>query len=303
MTDSPAPLRLLVIGGAGMLGQEVVRAARNLGWSVESPVRSDLDLLDPQQLRSWEHDECKAFDWCVNCAAYTQVDKAEEEFTEAMRQNGVGPGLLADLCRRRAWRLAHISTDFVFDGEAELPYPPTALPRPLGRYGASKLFGEQKVREECPDSVIVRTAWLFGPGGGSFPRTMIRAWLSGRELRVVGDQTGSPTPAADLAASLLSMLGAGPAPGVYHLAGPEPMTWHELAGRSIRAYREAHELDAPQPEIAAIATADWPTLARRPRYSVLDSSEAHSAGASPFPPLDDSLRRFALALGGPGSLA
>ncbi len=286
-----------------MLGQEVVRAAQALGWTVEAPPRSELDLLEPKQLRSWEHDERKAFDWCVNCAAYTQVDKAEEEFSEAMRQNGVAPGLLADLCRRRSWRLAHISTDFVFDGEAESPYPPTAHPRPMGRYGSSKLFGEQKVREEHPESIIVRTAWLFGPGGGSFPRTMIRAWLAGRDLKVVCDQTGSPTPAADLAASLLAMLAAAPAPGIYHLAGAEPMTWHELAVRSIRAYREAHALALPGPEIAPITSADWPTPARRPRYSVLDSSAAHAAGALPFPPLDESLHRFAVALGGPDALA
>lgn len=295
--------RLLVIGGSGMLGQDVRQAAEALGWTVSAPPRSELDLLNPEQLRSWEHDERKAFDFCINCAAYTQVDKAEEETWEAMRQNGVAPGLLADLCRRRGWRLAHISTDFVFDGEASEPYPPSAIPRPLGQYGSTKLFGERNVAKENPDALIVRTAWLFGAGGGSFPKTMIRAWLAGKDLRVVADQTGSPTSTAALARSLLSLLSAKPAAGTYHLAGPEAMTWHELAVRAIAAYQEAHQIDRPLPDIAPISSSDWPTPAKRPAYSVLDSSVAHAAGAEPFPPLDEELRAFATRLGPPESLA
>ncbi len=299
---SPAP-RLLVIGGSGMLGQDVCRAAETLGWTVAAPPRSELDLLNADQLRYWELDERKAFDFCVNCAAYTQVDKAEEESWEAMRQNGVAPGMLADLCRRRGWRLAHISTDFVFDGEATEPYPPTALPRPLGKYGSTKLIGEQNVAKENPNALIVRTAWLFGAGGGSFPKTMIRAWLAGKDLKVVADQTGSPTSTAALARSLLAMVAANAPAGIHHLAGPEAMTWHELASRAIAAYREAHSLDLPLPEISPIATSDWPTPARRPAYSVLDSSGAHAAGAAPFPPLAEELRDFALRLGPPEALS
>jgi dTDP-4-dehydrorhamnose reductase len=173
------PKRVLVLGGSGMLGQEVVRHLADRRWFVAAPSHIELDVTWPQHLEKLRLRDFGEFDWVVNCAAYTQVDQAELEPMAAMNVNGVAPGTIASVCHQNGWSLLHVSTDFLFDGESDTPYTEDNLPSPLGIYGRSKLFGEQNVLSEKPDSLIVRTAWLFGPTGKCFPRTMIEAWLAG----------------------------------------------------------------------------------------------------------------------------
>ncbi len=206
--------------------------------------------------------------------------------------NGVAPAYLGQACAMQGIRLIHVGTDFVFDGEATKPYFETALTNPMGAYGKSKLAGENAVRESGADALIVRTAWLYGPNGGSFPKTMIKAWLAGKTLKVVGDQTGTPTYTADLARVMVDLAERSPEAGIYHAAGPDIVTWHELALRAISAYKAFVGNNDPL-EIEAIATEAWPTPAKRPKYSALSFAKIEALGIQPMRPLDEALEDFA----------
>lgn len=263
--------RVLVLGGSGMLGSSVVSEFASRRWFVTSPSHKDLDFTWPQHLENLRKHGYGEFDWVVNCAAYSNVDGSESNAMHAMKMNGVAPGSVAAVCASNGWRFLHISSDFVFDGETDVPYTEDRMPNPLGTYGRSKLLGEQNVMREAPSSVIVRTAWLFGPKGKCFPRSIIEAWLDGKELRVVADQTGSPTYTGDLARVLGDMIERNVEAGIYHAVGPDIMTWHALAELSISAYREVLGL-TKEVSVQAITSAEWPTPARRPRYSALSTA-------------------------------
>lgn len=281
-----------------MLGTDLVAECTRRGWETVGLDLADIDLTVPTQVQKLKDRDWGSFDWVFNCAAYTAVDKAEEETALAQRLNGIVPGMLASLFADMKWRLVHISTDFVFDGGATRPYREDDPPNPQSSYGRSKLLGEKLVLQSNPDALVCRTAWLYGPHGKSFPRTMAAAWSAGKPLRVVADQTGSPTCTLDLARVLCDLAALGPAGGLYHTAGPEEMTWHAFALRSVHTYALANGLDRPV-DIEPITTADWPTPAKRPAYSVLDTTKVASLGIEAMRPVDASLADFFTLLGTP----
>ncbi|MET0180826.1 MAG: dTDP-4-dehydrorhamnose reductase, partial [Novosphingobium sp.] len=206
-------------------------------------------------------------DLIVSAAAYTAVDKAEDEPQLAMAVNGEGPGVLAGAAERIGAPVIHLSTDYVFDGSLERPWREDDPVAPLGVYGATKLAGEEAIRAVHPNHAIVRTAWVLSGGGGNFLDTMLRLAATREQVSVVDDQRGCPTNATDVALVLLAVaerLGA--RSGTWHFVNHGDATWHALAARIFAA---AAERGLPTPELLAIPTAEYPTPARRPANSRL----------------------------------
>lgn len=254
-----------------MLGHTLQQELKGRGHSIVAPSSSELDITDPESLSQIPSDSLGIFDWCLNCAAYTAVDKAESESDLAFKVNALGPGYLAQMTKAAGIKLLHASTDFVFDGQKTTPYVEEDATSALGAYGRSKLEGERSVFSHDPNAVVCRTSWLFGPNGPSFPRTMIRAWEAGKTLRVVSDQCGTPTSTQQLSQLLADLVEKNAFPGVYHTAGSEIMTWHELAVHTIQAWL-SYSARQEDVDIEKILTADWPTPAKRPPYSALAST-------------------------------
>lgn len=273
-------MTLLVLGGNGQVGHELLRALAPLG-TVVATTRSgtlpdgtvcevaDFDqpdslvaLLDRLQPR-----------WVVNAAAYTAVDRAEQDSAAAFRANAESPGVIARWCAAHDVPLVHYSTDYVFDGRGKAPYPVDAPTDPLGVYGHSKLAGEQAIREAGGRHLIFRTAWVYASHGHNFLRTMLRVGAERDELKVVADQIGTPTPAALIADVTATAIGQddGARSGTWHLTAAGETSWHGFAHEIFRQASEAG-LIANVPKLTAITTAEYPTPARRPAYSRLDTS-------------------------------
>jgi dTDP-4-dehydrorhamnose reductase len=264
--------RVLVTGAAGMLGSEVVRRAPARVACVATDVASapgvdapGVDLADEAAVaRLWA--ERGPFDGVIHCAAYTAVDRAESEAALARRVNVDACAVLARRCARDGARLVAVGTDFVFDGAKRAPYVEDDPPAPLSVYGRTKLDGEREALAAHPSgTAIVRTQWLYGPRGQHFPRTIVRLAREKGRLRVVDDQVGSPTSTLELAPALWDVLLSG-ANGVYHAACEGACSWHGFT----RAILDLAQLGATVLE--PCATAEFPRPARRPAYSVLDSS-------------------------------
>jgi dTDP-4-dehydrorhamnose reductase len=231
----------------------------------------------------------------VNAAAYTAVDAAETDQAAAYRANRDGPAILARLCAEAGIPLIHISTDYVFDGAKPTPYVESDPVAPQGVYGASKLAGEQAVLLSGAQAIILRTAWVYAPTGRNFVRTMLTVGKTRDRLTVVADQIGCPTVAGDLADAILSIITildrTGWRPeygGVFHAAGSGETSWHGLA---VATFQEAARHGARTPEVAPIATADWPTPAKRPANSRLDCSRLHTVFGIRLPHWRESLTR------------
>lgn len=269
--------RVIVFGGAGMLGTEVTDLLRSAGHDVISLSFQEFDITFERDLKKFEQSEWGSRDWAINCAAYTQVDKAESENMACLRINGMGPGLLAAICKLRGTRFLHFSTDFVFDGLSNQPYKESDHTNPLSIYGKSKILGEQNALRESEDSIILRTSWLYGSQGPCFPRTMIKAWLAGKTLRVVDDQTGCPTYSRDLAQIVVDIVNSPIPGGIYHATGNESMTWRDFAELAIKAYADRHDLKTPV-HIEGIPTSEYQTPAQRPAYSVLNCEKLFNLG-------------------------
>lgn len=291
--ETPArPRRVLVVGGSGMLGSDAVADFKKRGWEVQAPNPDELDLTKAHDIEKVRIRDYGNLDWIVNCAAYTAVDKAEEEFFQANAVNGVGPGALAVVCEKNDWRFLHISTDFVFDGRSDKPYTEQYATSPICKYGVTKLMGERNALMMHPRSVIARTAWLYGPNGKSFPRTIIKAWMDGKDLKVVGDQTGSPTYTADLARVMGDLIQNDVEGGVYHAAGPDAMTWLEFANHALEIYRDSVLGELRPIDIEPVTTADWPTPAKRPQFSVLNCDKLLAQGIPPMRSTPSALLDF-----------
>ncbi|MDX2545971.1 dTDP-4-dehydrorhamnose reductase [Streptomyces sp. WI04-05B] len=258
-------MKWLVTGAAGMLGRDTVEELLRRGENVVGLARAALDITDPDDVRRvfTDHEP----DLVVNCAAYTAVDDAETDEETALRINGVGPRLLAQACAEHGARLIHVSTDYVFDGEArDTPYPEDHTPAPRTAYGRTKLAGEQAVLATLPDAgVVLRTAWLYGAHGGNFVRTMIDLEARRDTLDVVDDQRGQPTWSADVAVRIAD-LGPriGPeAHGVLHATNSGETTWFELAREVFRL------IDADPERVRPTTSAAFTRPAPRPEYSAL----------------------------------
>ncbi|MDH5835492.1 dTDP-4-dehydrorhamnose reductase [Luteimonas kalidii] len=230
-------------------------------------------------------------DVVVNAAAYTAVDRAEDDREAAFRVNAEAPGLLARACAQRDALLVHYSTDYVFDGRGSRPYREDDATAPLGVYGASKLAGEEAVRAAGGRHMILRTAWVYGLHGRNFMRTILRLAGERDALRVVDDQTGTPTPAwlvADATSRLLGDPGIGA--GLWHVVAGGQATWREFAD-AIFDQAHARRLIRRRPHVVPIATCDYPTPARRPAYSCLDTTRLRTTTGIALPSWGNALSR------------
>jgi dTDP-4-dehydrorhamnose reductase len=265
-----APGSILVTGGAGQLATALAQVG---GAAIRRVGRPEFDFDRPDTLATAFKAASPSL--LVNAAAWTAVDTAEAEPDAAGRANRDGPATLAALCADAGIPMIHVSTDYVFDGLKGAPYTETDPTSPTGVYGRTKLEGEQAVMAACPRAVVLRTSWVYSAAGKNFVRTMLGAAQKMPRLRVVADQRGCPTAARDLAAAILAiapqLAGAGPEQsGVFHACGAGETTWHGLA---TAVFEEAARHGHPVPAVDAIATADWPTPARRPPDSRLDCTK------------------------------
>jgi dTDP-4-dehydrorhamnose reductase len=278
-------MRLLLTGAGGQLGGEVASEFVRQGYELIAPLRRELDFREPERVAA-RIGELHP-DWVVNCAAYTQVDRAESEPGAALTVNRDTPARLAAAVAGYGGRLLQVSTDFVFDGEQSRPYRETDAPHPLGVYGRSKREGEQAVQAVLPDALILRTAWVYGVQGGNFVKTILRQAIAGKPLRVVDDQIGTPTWARNIAGAMAALV-RNEARGVYHYTDAGTTSWFGFACAILEASQQAG-FDVRTATVAPVATADYPTAARRPAYSVLDTHKMQSLLAAPIPHWRDSL--------------
>jgi dTDP-4-dehydrorhamnose reductase len=267
-------MRVLITGANGQVGRELVRRAPD-GMEVVGLGSQDLDIANPAQVAQRIADLAPGA--IINAAAYTAVDRAESDSPRAYAVNRDGVALLAEQAERFAIPLLHISTDYVFAGDAEVPYREDDPVGPACVYGASKLSGERALSERCSRALILRTSWVFGAQGQNFVRTMLRLGREREELAVVADQRGGPTSAASIAGVLWELLQRYREHGAlnwgcYHFSGAPECSWHGFAEEIFRQALE-HELIERLPRVRAISSSEYPTPARRPSWSVLDCSK------------------------------
>ena len=295
--DTPAR-RWLVTGAGGQLGRCLVeRLCEHPRHALGAAFgHADLDVSERAAVRRAVLESPDGPpDVVVNAAAMTHVDRCESEPDAAWRVNALAPGLLAEACREVGATFVHVSTDYVFDGTAKRPYREDDPPGPRSVYGRTKWEGEQRAQEACPSTLILRTAWVFGPGQ-NFVRTILGAAVralrgEGPALRVVDDQRGSPTWAGHLASGAIALVEAG-ALGPYHVANSGSATWWELARAAIDAWGH------PELPIQKVTTAEFPRPAPRPSWSVLDLGKARRAGVS-LPAWQEGLRAYLLSPASP----
>jgi dTDP-4-dehydrorhamnose reductase len=260
----------LILGGSGQLGTELQRTVP-AGVALTPLDISDLDICDGAAVArtiATLHPEA-----VFNCAAFTNVDGAESARDEAMAANGIAPGIIAAACAECGARLLHVSTDYVFDGTAAVPYSTNAPTAPINVYGASKLEGEQRVLAASGNAVVVRTAWLHSGVGSNFVKTAVRVLGSGSPMRVVDDQIGTPTRARHLAEALWSLAGKPEVTGTLHFTDAGTASWFDVAVAVMETMWAANRLPSGA-TVEPIASGDWPAIARRPSYSVLDKHDS-----------------------------
>ena len=265
-------MRWLVTGAAGMLGQDLVGQLQAHGEEVTATDRAEVDITDAAAVDG----AVAGYDVVVNCAAYTAVDDAETHEGAAFAINAIGPQMLARAARTHGARLVQVSTDYVFDGAATAPYAEGAPLSPRSAYGRTKGAGEWAVRAAAPDHLIVRTAWLYGAGGGCFPKTIARVAAERGGADVVVDQFGQPTWTADVAGLILRLVAAKAPSGTYHATSAGVASWHEFA----QAAAAAAGLD---PAIVRTTTSEaFVRPAPRPSYSVLGHDALTAIGIEPI---------------------
>jgi dTDP-4-dehydrorhamnose reductase len=281
-------VRILVTGAKGQLGQSLVKTGeKHPGFSLICNDLPDFDITDPIVVNGFL--EKHKPDCIVNCAAYTAVDQAETDFDKAMLINGIGPLILATSAKNNNIPLIHISTDFVFAGNQNIPYRESDTPGPVSAYGKTKLAGEEAVLRSGSHSVIIRTSWLYSEYGHNFVRTMLRLGKEKTEISVVIDQLGSPTYAGDLAAGIFTVLdhfrsdpGWPSKPEIFHFSNKGVASWFDLA-------KEVMHLSGLACQVNPILSENYPQKARRPAYSVMDCSRFEEKFTVEIPPWRESL--------------
>ena len=260
--------KILVTGASGMLGSELINQLRARGdWQIVETAFSQtrdeqirIDMTDSDAVEKLIADIKPAV--VFNCAAYTDVDKAEEAEDEALAVNGYGVGHLASACKRQCCFLVHVSSDYVFNGKRTTPYLPNDPTQPQSAYGRSKLLGEEQLKTHGDKWAMVRTSWMFGPKGKNFIKTILSLAKTNSKLNVVNDQTGCPTYTTDLSKCLIS-IGLEQIEGTYHFCNGPQCTWFDLAKKAI-------ELSGLDCVIEPCSSEQYPRPAKRPTYSVLD---------------------------------
>lgn len=288
---------ILVTGANGQLGSELRKiSGRYSKYQFVFTDVEDLDLSDSAHVQSYfiRND----FSYCLNCAAYTAVDKAETDIENAISINVGAVRNLAEACFKSNTLLFHISTDFVFDGSSCRPYVESDKARPINVYGQSKYEGENQVVKENPNSIIIRTSWLYSEYGNNFVKNMLRVGNEKDAIGVVFDQIGSPTYANDLAVSLMHMVeyisggkSASPDyPGIYHYSNEGVTSWYDFA-------REIFSISGMDCEVSPLHTEEYPTPAKRPYFSVLDKTKIKTVFGLRIPHWKDSLIRCLREMG------
>lgn len=274
--------RILLLGGSGILGSEVLVQLQQGNIDYIAPLSSDLDVRNRDNLESYIS-EFKP-NWIVNCSAWTNVDGAEDHFEAALELNAIAVKYIADLANKYGCRVIHISTDYVFDGESSQPYNEDAPVSPINRYGQSKLKGENFLLEVLPDGAyVIRTSWLYGASGKNFVKTMAKKALHNETAKVVDDQEGSPTSAQDLAKGIIELIERKPQPGIYHYSNMGSCTWFELAQSIYKKVGADSKLVSP------ISSSTLDLKVKRPKYSLLSKEKWKSAGLSEIPKWESSL--------------
>ncbi|MBT3295053.1 MAG: dTDP-4-dehydrorhamnose reductase [Verrucomicrobia bacterium] len=278
-----------VTGSKGMLGTDLVAALKREGHAVlETDI--EVDVCYPQALMNAA--EGHAIDWVINCCAYTAVDKAESDETQATALNSDGAANIASVARTIGARMIHISTDYVFDGLAEQPYVETDPVSPIGVYARTKELGERRVTASAPNAFILRTAWLYGAHGGNFVYSMLRLMGERETLGVVADQEGSPTWTQTLCRVIAEMIKQDVTQGgIYHVTNRGRASWHEFAA-AIHAQAIEHHLLSRPCKVNPISTEDYPTPARRPPCSVLNCRKIEALLNIQLPTWQESLAAF-----------
>jgi dTDP-4-dehydrorhamnose reductase len=297
---------ILVTGSAGQLGNEIkVLSGQYPSFTFIFNTKRDLPVQDTQFVQNYIREIRPAF--CINCAAYTAVDKAEKDEESAFMINAVAVGAMAKVCRETGTKFIHISTDYVFDGTSQTPYTEDTPPGPANVYGASKLKGEHLARYFNEQSIIIRTAWLYSAFGNNFVKTMLRLMKEKPEINVVNDQIGAPTYAADLAKCILDIVNSADGrrqtantadsrlpiadwtPGIYHYSNRGRISWYDFAV-AIR------ELSGSICKVKPIPTLLYPTPAKRPAFSLLDTRKIQKTFNCTIPDwkvsLQDCLKRL-----------
>jgi dTDP-4-dehydrorhamnose reductase len=263
-------IKILVTGGRGQLAQclnHVIR--KHVGLDVDFQDLPALDITNVQQLTSYFSKN--KLDYCINCAAFTAVDLAEEQSELAYTVNAEGPKNIAMICQKYNVRLIQISTDFVFDGKKDTPYLETDAPNPLSVYGASKLQGEQNIQHNMEKYFIIRTSWLYSEYGNNFLKTMLKLSETHKQLNVVSDQIGSPTYAGDLAEFLIKIvLSSSVNYGIYHYSNLGAISWYDFACGIFTKFEK-------NVDVRPVKTKEHPTAAKRPRFSVLNYKKAENS--------------------------
>lgn len=300
-------IRVLVTGAGGQVGAEVARALAGRA-DVIAHTRETMDLANPADVVARIREAAPQA--IVNAAAYTGVDRAEAEPESAHSVNAVAPGLIAGEAKRAGALLIHFSTDYVFDGAKREPYVEEDATNPLGAYGRSKLEGEHAVLGSGAAAIVLRTAWVYGPHGRNFLLTMLRLAAKGEPIRVVDDQRGAPTSSLQLARAVAALLGGmdgapvtreslargAAAAGLYHASAGGETTWYGFA-RAIFEERSRAVAGFIAPPVAPITTAQYPTPARRPAYSVLSNAKLERRLGVRFPAWREGLVEVLSALG------
>jgi dTDP-4-dehydrorhamnose reductase len=270
-------LKVLVLGGGGQVAGAVAAYAP-AAHSVIVKGRQDLDITDESALASAV--TAGGVDWIVNCAAYTAVDRAETDAGQAQAVNDTAVGAIARAAAAVGCRLLHLSTDFVFDGRSNRAYVPQDATNPLSVYGSTKLGGERQVALHGRDAIVVRTSWVYASAGRNFVLTMLRLMREKPEVRVVADQIGTPTWATGIAGAIWNFIDAAAPAGLYHWTDLGVATWYDFAV-AIQDEALARGLLTRAVPVIPISTADFPTPARRPAFSVLDTAATRAMVRAP----------------------
>lgn len=277
-------MNILVTGANGQLGNEMqVLAKENLQHTYFFTDVQELDICDEQAVYAYVSE--RKIDVIVNCAAYTAVDKAEDDAEFCDKLNNVAPGYLARAAQANGAAMIQVSTDYVFDGTAHIPYTEDQPTCPTSVYGSTKLAGEQNVMNHCEKAMVIRTAWLYSIYGNNFVKTMIRLGRERESLGVIFDQIGTPTYANDLALAIFAALNKGIVRGIYHFSDEGVCSWYDF---TIAIHRLAGITSC---KVKPLHTADYPAKAPRPHYSVLDKTKIKEIFGIEIPHWEESLKR------------
>ena len=277
-------MNILVTGANGQLGNEMqVLAKENLQHTYFFTDVQELDICDEQAVYAYVSEH--KIDVIVNCAAYTAVDKAEDDAEFCDKLNNVAPGYLARAAQANGAAMIQVSTDYVFDGTAHIPYTEDQPTCPASVYGSTKLSGEQNVMNHCEKAMVIRTAWLYSIYGNNFVKTMIRLGRERESLGVIFDQIGTPTYANDLALAIFAALNKGIVRGIYHFSDEGVCSWYDF---TIAIHRLAGITSC---KVKPLHTADYPAKAPRPHYSVLDKTKIKETFGIEIPHWEESLKR------------